>query len=336
MISGVEMTWPEFLDAMERKGSAETLANPHLMTLNGENAKLLIGQRIPVKMENSEGETSIKYIEAGITLEFRPWITEDGLVELDIRPKVSSLGEELYEGFPAIKTREVETRLRLKDGETFAIGGLIQTDKSESISRVPVLSSIPILGELFKQRNQETNKTELMIFITPRIVEQNYPEDKEDKSLDESEKQKDNQKNVNMKREGALGFSSLNKKEIEKVLNESRKMRNYNDEDNLPSSLNIIYTVKKAECIEDIADFYGISVNSIKFVNNINGDIKTGQMLTLPIPANHLYRLQKGETLWKLSQMFDVEVERLEDINNIADITNIPAGIVIIVPKEIR
>jgi len=170
-IEGVEMQWPDILDYIKRNSKSETLANPHLITLNGKNGKLLIGDRIPVKTTNADGSESIKYIEAGITLEFTPWISQDDIIKLDVAPTVSSLGETKYEGYPTIQTREVETTLNLKNGETFAIGGLIQEDDTISKSAVPYLSEIPILGEIFKRTNEEQSKTELLIFITPKIIE---------------------------------------------------------------------------------------------------------------------------------------------------------------------
>ena len=169
-IEGVEAQWPDILDFLNRNSNSETLANPHLITINGQDGSLLIGDRIPVKTTNSEGAESIKYIEAGITLEFTPWISQDDIIKLEVAPTVSSLGETKYEGFPTIQTREVETTLNLKNGETFAIGGLIQENDKISKSAVPYLSEIPILGELFKRTNEEKDKTELLIFITPKII----------------------------------------------------------------------------------------------------------------------------------------------------------------------
>ena len=169
-INGIELKWPDYLDMLEQSGRAETLANPHLITLNGKEGNLLIGERIPVKMEGEDGQQSIKYIEAGINLRFKPWISSDNLIKLDVNPNVSSLGEELYDGYPSIKTREVSTVLQLKDGETFAIGGLIQEKKNIDDTEVPYLSDIPILGELFTKQGNDTQKTELLIFITPHII----------------------------------------------------------------------------------------------------------------------------------------------------------------------
>lgn len=365
-IKGVELTWPEFLDAMRREGTAETLANPHLMTLNGENAKLLIGQRIPVKTLSSSGEESIKYIEAGISLNFKPWITEDGSIELEIQPKVSSLGEEIYSGYPSIKTREVDTSLRLQDGETLAIGGLIQEDVSENVAKVPLLSEIPILGELFKNRNKETSKTELLIFITPRIVQETQKNgvengeentaltDKEEKNADKpinDENDEDlsaeveSQENIEEKEvelsavempQTGGEIQDLSKEELQIILNESRKSRNYTGEQNLPLYLNILYRVKHGETLKDIADTYGISEKSIQFVNYLEEELKEDDLITIPIPQDHLYRLQEGETLWQISQKMDIDVEKLEEINNIEDVADLPVGFIVIFPRAIR
>lgn len=172
-VDGLSINWPGAINALEKSGHANTLANPRLMTLNGEEARLLIGDRIPVlveKVEDGEATRTIQYIEAGITLQFKPWITDDNYINLEVKPKVSSIGKSVGTGLPPINTREVETKVQLKDGETFAIGGLIQDDIIENVSRIPLLSQIPVLGELFKQRHLNKMKTELIILITPHIV----------------------------------------------------------------------------------------------------------------------------------------------------------------------
>ncbi len=346
-ITDVELTWPDFLDAMKKQGAAETLARPRLVTLNGEKAKMLIGQRIPVKMVNTEGETSIKYIEAGITLEFEPWITRNNEIELNIQPKVSSLGEELYAGYPSIKTREVETNLRLKDGETFAIGGLIQEDESESMSEVPVLSEIPILGEIFKNNNIEKSRTELLIFITPKIVNDEFDninqkneintDNNEENKTEVSKKKviKDEEKKV-VKTELKSKSDILTGNEVEKIINYSRRERMYDSEDGLPDSLNIFYRVKAEEKVDEIADFYGIITDSIIDINKIEKKLEENDLITLAIPHDHLYRIKWGETLYQLAKRYNVKLEKLEEINKIGIETNIPGNFIIIFPKPIK
>lgn len=196
VINGLELTWPDLLQAMEKEGTARTLANPSLITLSGESAKLLIGDRIPVEVsENEDGEitTSIQWIDAGISFEFTPWITSDNRITLEVIPKVSSLGETIAGGLPSINTREAQTKIRLDDGQTFAIGGLIQDDVIESIAEVPILSDIPILGELFKHKTKDNLRTEVMIFITPNIIKEDSVNQKQETSI-QKESEKENEK----------------------------------------------------------------------------------------------------------------------------------------------
>lgn len=174
-LDGVSITFPEFLKATNSNSKSNTLANPRLMTLSGEKAKMLVGDRIPVVVEEVEdgvAKNTVQYIEAGITLEFLPWVTEDGQIILEVSPKVDSINDSLgTQALPGINTNEVETKIRLKDGQTFAIGGLIRDDVSESISKIPLLGDLPLLGALFSQRSDDTKKKEIIIFITPHIVE---------------------------------------------------------------------------------------------------------------------------------------------------------------------
>ncbi|MFW6271267.1 MAG: type II secretion system protein GspD, partial [Bacillota bacterium] len=174
-LEGVEVDWPRLLRILENRDISQTLANPSLMTSDGEEAKLLIGDQIPYQQtETREDEqvTNYEYMDVGITLEFEPSISKDELILLDVKPQISSIGSRSGNSpLPELKTREVETQISLKDGEGFAIGGLIQDDIVQDISQVPVLSSIPILGRLFRSTKEEDIRTEVIIFITPHIVD---------------------------------------------------------------------------------------------------------------------------------------------------------------------
>ncbi len=170
---------PEFVEYLKQEGLARTLANPGLVTLDGQVSKILIGDKIPVTTEeevDGKIKTTIKYIDAGIQLEFTPRITDDGFITLDVKPQISSLGEYLTQGYPLIKSREVETVVRIRDGETFVIGGLIRDEDRTSLEKVPFLGDIPILGALFKHEEGSKQSSEIIIFITPRII---YPDDKQ-------------------------------------------------------------------------------------------------------------------------------------------------------------
>jgi general secretion pathway protein D len=177
-IEGVELTWPNFLRAINDDSNSKTLANPRLMTLNGEEANMSITDEVPYPVYDDEGNQSFDYMQAGIDLTFTPWITENNEIELKIAPTVSSFSEPNYATAtssgetppPAKKSRSVETTLRLKNNETFAVGGLIQTDSDGKIIKIPLLGDLPLFGELFKKRNNSNSTNELIIFVTPHII----------------------------------------------------------------------------------------------------------------------------------------------------------------------
>jgi general secretion pathway protein D len=181
-INKLNYKWPEIFKLLDTSTDSKTIASPSLMTLNGEEAKLSIKEEEPYAVieEDDDGTktTSWEFTEAGVDLTFTPWITENNEIELKIAPEVSSFYEinpDRYTGAnttppPATKTRSVETTLRLKDNETFAIGGLIQTDGEGKITKIPLLGDLPIFGELFKSRSKSDSTNELIIFVTPHII----------------------------------------------------------------------------------------------------------------------------------------------------------------------
>lgn len=177
LITDVGLELPGVIDILEQEGLSKTLANPGLITLDGESATLLIGDKVPVEaLEEVDGEMKsvITYIDAGIQLDFTPRISDDGYITLKVKPQVSSLGEYLTKGYPLIRSREVETVVRIYDGETFVIGGLIRDEDRTNIEKVPFLGDIPILGALFRHDENTKSSTEVVIFITPKII---YPDE---------------------------------------------------------------------------------------------------------------------------------------------------------------
>ena len=161
------------INALVMSGNAKVLAKPKVSTINGKQAQILIGDRIPVlveKIENGETKTTIDYVDAGIKLVYTPRINTDGLITVDVRTEVSSPTLVVEMKAYKITTRQVETTVRLKDGETMVIGGLIGSTDSQVKKAVPFLSDLPILGALFKNISRSKTDTEVVIFLTPRIV----------------------------------------------------------------------------------------------------------------------------------------------------------------------
>jgi general secretion pathway protein D len=180
-IEEIDFTWPDIFKALDTSTNTTTLASPKLMTLNGEEANLSILEEEPYEVvttdENGDKTSSWEYAEAGVELTFTPWITENDEIELKIAPTVSSFNEvvdsqsgEGESAPPAKKSRSVETTLRLKNNETFAVGGLIQTDSEGMITKIPLLGDLPLFGELFKFREPSDSTNELIIFVTPHII----------------------------------------------------------------------------------------------------------------------------------------------------------------------
>jgi type IV pilus assembly protein PilQ len=162
------------LNALISKGSAKILAKPKITTLNGQPAKILIGERVPVLIErisNGVAFNAIEYIDTGIKLVFTPNVNTDSSITAAVNTEVSSPVLVAEMRAYKITTREAETLVRMKNGETMVIGGLIGVVDSETVRKVPLLSSIPLLGELFKSSTKSKTDTEVIIFLTASIVE---------------------------------------------------------------------------------------------------------------------------------------------------------------------
>lgn len=158
-------------EALESRGLTKTLAEPNLIALSGETARFLAGGEFPVPRINSDGDTEIVFKEFGIGLAFTPTVLEDGLINLVVAPEVSQIDlSTQIAGVPGLSTRKVETTVELRDGQSFAIAGLLQNDFSDSIRQVPFLGDIPVLGALFRSTGFQKDETELVIVVTPRLV----------------------------------------------------------------------------------------------------------------------------------------------------------------------
>ena len=163
------------LNALIAKGKAKILATPSIITIPGKEASIFIGDHIPVQTEkhNSTGSyTTTEYIDAGIKLAFTPIVSKDGkMVTASVHTEVSTptLVSEMKNY--RITSRTADTNVRMLNGETLVIGGLINEEEMKSLQKVPLLSNIPIFGELFKNRSKRKAKTEVIMFLTPHITE---------------------------------------------------------------------------------------------------------------------------------------------------------------------
>ncbi len=169
--------------ALKGRGLFESLAEPNLITQDGKEASFLAGGEFPYPVVQGGGANSsvtIVFKEFGVRLRFTPTITGGGYVHLKVAPEVSTLdfaNAVVLEGFrvPALQTRRTETEVELRDGQTFAISGLLDRNMNETLRRVPGIGDIPILGYLFRSQAYQKNNTELVVMITPHIVRRDSP-----------------------------------------------------------------------------------------------------------------------------------------------------------------
>ena len=160
------------LDALIQDQKAHLLASPSIVVLNNREARIIIGEKVPYKerTQTTTGTTeTTKFIDVGTTLRVTPSINADGYITLNIHPEVSSVSALLDAG-PRITTREADTTVRVNEGETIVIGGLIKQEDNRTKSRVPILGYIPIVGYLFSNRSKDQTQVELAVFITPKIL----------------------------------------------------------------------------------------------------------------------------------------------------------------------
>ncbi len=161
------------LSALETVGSTKVISNPKVLTVDNGKAKILQGKSIPVRKLTTEGTISTEFKDVNIELNVSPHITPDKSVGLDIEIKKEELDPTLpsIEGVPGTDKKEAKTSVIIRDGETIVVGGMYKLNESNTLSGVPGLLKIPILGWLFKNTSTKTETNELLIFITPRIVE---------------------------------------------------------------------------------------------------------------------------------------------------------------------
>ena len=163
------------LSALEAEGDGEVISTPRVVTANQSEAFIQQGVEIPYEQAASSGATAVQFKEAVLELRVTPLITPDNRVQLELEIKQDTVGEIYQTGrggsVPSIDTRELNTSVLVNNGETVVLGGIFQDERARSEDRVPYLSSIPGIGALFKRRSNETRKRELLIFVTPTIVE---------------------------------------------------------------------------------------------------------------------------------------------------------------------
>lgn len=166
------------LSALQAEGKGEILSNPRVLTANQKTASIRQGVEIPYQQSagGSSGGTSIAFKEAVLSLEVTPQITPDNRVIMDLKVTRDNVGQLVPTGsggfVPSIDKRELNTQVLVSNGETIVLGGVYEQESSDTVNKVPLLGDIPLLGALFRQNSKSSTKRELLIFITPKIVQE--------------------------------------------------------------------------------------------------------------------------------------------------------------------
>ncbi|MCG7391501.1 type II and III secretion system protein family protein [Microvirga sp. ACRRW] len=168
------------VQALEEKGLARRLAEPNLIALSGEKASFLAGGEVPIPVSAQDNQITVTYKEYGVRLNFTPTVLENGIINLKLEPEVSQVDESIRVStgpisIPGFITRRASTSLEIRDGQSFAMAGLLQSVHSKNREQVPWLGSLPIIGALFSSSSFEEQETDLVIIVTPRLVKPGRP-----------------------------------------------------------------------------------------------------------------------------------------------------------------
>lgn len=163
------------LNALVSQGRAQILATPKLVTLNNKEADLLIGQTYPVVYYDARlGGQQVQFVDVGVKLRLTPTIGQDGSVTAEMHPEYSAI-QDFVGGYPVIANRKVDSTLRVRDNQTIVLGGLMRDIDSQTLSKVPGLADIPIIGKIFQNRQRTHERDEVVFLITPHVIYPNGP-----------------------------------------------------------------------------------------------------------------------------------------------------------------
>jgi len=172
-VSGVSLN--ATISALEAKSLVRTLAEPNLTTLSGVTASFLAGGQVPIRVNDANGNSTLTYRDFGVRLEFTPIVLDNGRIQIQLSPEVSSIGSFTATGDPVFNTRTLNATVELRDGQSFSVAGLLQNDTNLRQNQLPWIGEVPVLGSLFKSSSYQKKETELVIIVTPRLVQPAVP-----------------------------------------------------------------------------------------------------------------------------------------------------------------
>lgn len=309
-IGDVGVSYTSLLAALHQNGDSTTLANPKISTMDGKEAVINIGQEVPIITKEEDDDkitTKVEFRDVGTVLRLTPRINDNNNISLDIRPEVSEVSD-YVDNMPVINTKKVETNVRVKNGQTIAIGGLISNNQIEKLSKVPILGDVPILGKLFRNRKMTNEKRELVIFITPKIIDE-----KEGEAIEKNSTESHNTENKNL----------INAKEPNELF--SKNLKPYE------------YQIKDGDTFESIGKLFNISFAKIMVYNNIDSPekLEVGQVLLIPVPKNRYYRLKATDSINNIAKKYNISIDDLKRINGL-DALQTKEGVQLVLPVEVE
>ncbi len=172
---GIATNLTSIINLLANDGNARLLAEPQLTCRSGGKAEFLAGGEVPLPIRNNDGSVSVTFKQYGIILKIEPVSDPDGYISTHVSVEISTVDDSLTVlDIPGFLTRKTETDMNVKQGETMVISGLVNTDSAKAVDKIPGLGSIPILGELFKSRSFKNNETEMVILVTPHIIDPSH------------------------------------------------------------------------------------------------------------------------------------------------------------------
>jgi pilus assembly protein CpaC len=163
------------LTALESKSLVRTLADPNLTTLSGVSASFLAGGQVPIRVPDGNGNVTLSYKDFGVRLVFTPMVLDNDRIQIHLTPEVSDIGSFTSSGDPVFDTRTLDATVELRDGQSFSVAGLLQNNTNLSQNQLPWLGDVPILGALFRSSSYQKHDTELVVIVTPRLVQPSGP-----------------------------------------------------------------------------------------------------------------------------------------------------------------
>lgn len=163
------------IDMMESKNLVRTLAEPNLTTLSGVKASFLAGGQVPIRVPDGSGNATLEYRDFGVRLVFTPIVLSDGRIQIQLTPEVSGINGYTTSGDPVFNTRNLDATVELRDGQSFSVAGLLQNETTLNQEQLPWLGDVPVLGALFRSSSFKKHDTELVVIVTPRLVQPSVP-----------------------------------------------------------------------------------------------------------------------------------------------------------------